>query len=176
MKIVGKKHKKAKELLTTVQLATLKSALEFVIKNAHAKFDETIDSDVVLGIDASKGEQTVRGSVLLPHGTGKKVRVVVFAKGAHADEATKAGADFVGSDDLVEKIEQGWLDFDIAVATPDMMGAVGKVTKILGPRGSLPNKKTGTVTFEIAEIVSDLKKGRVSFRNDKGGVLHAPIG
>jgi len=174
--MAGKKHVKAQELLAAANITTWKSALEFVVKNAHTKFDESIDVDVVLGIDASKGEQTVRGSVLLPHGTGKKVRVVVFAKGEYEEAAKKAGADFVGVEDLIEKIEGGWADFEAAVATPDLMGLVGKVAKILGPRGLLPNKKVGTVTFDVGSIVSDLKKGRVSFRNDKTGIVHAPFG
>lgn len=176
MSHIGKKHKQAKEKLSSAAISSSKDALEFVVKNVHTKFDESVDVSVILGIDASKGEQTVRGSVLLPHGTGNQVRVVVFAKGEYADAALAAGADFVGSDDLVAKIEGGWLDFDAAVATPDLMGPVGKVAKILGPRGLLPNKKVGTVTFDVASIVSDLKKGRVSFRNDKGGVVHAPFG
>lgn len=176
MSKAGKKHVKVQEKLATTDVTTWKSALDFIVKNAHTKFDESVDVDVVLGIDASKGEQTVRGSVLLPHGTGKKVRVLVFAKGEHEEAAKKAGADFVGAEDFVEKIEGGWADFEAAVATPDMMGLVGKVAKILGPRGLLPNKKVGTVTFDVAEIVSDLKKGRVSFRNDKTGIVHAPFG
>lgn len=176
MSHIGKKHTKTKEKLSATAITSAKDALDFVVKNTYTKFDETVDASIVLGIDASKGEQTVRGSVLLPHGTGKRSRVVVFAKGEHAEAAIAAGADFVGSDDLITKIEEGWLDFDAAVATPDMMGPVGKVAKILGPRGMLPNKKVGTVTFDIAGIVSDLKKGRVSFRNDKGGIVHAPFG
>jgi large subunit ribosomal protein L1 len=176
MSMAGKKHVKAQELLAAANITTWKSALDFVVKNAHTKFDESVDVDVVLGIDASKGEQTVRGSVLLPHGTGKKVRVVVFAKGEYEEAAKKAGADFVGVEDLIEKIEGGWADFEAAVATPDLMGLVGKVAKILGPRGLLPNKKVGTVTFDVGSIVSDLKKGRVSFRNDKTGIVHAPFG
>ncbi len=176
MSKAGKKHVKVQEELAAASITTWKSVLDFVVKNAHTKFDESVDLDAVLGIDAAKGEQTVRGSVLLPHGTGKKVRVLVFAKGEHEEAARKAGADFVGSDDLVAKIEAGWLDFEAAVATPDMMVLVGKVAKILGPRGLLPNKKVGTVTFDVKSIVSDLKKGRVSFRNDKTGIVHAPFG
>jgi large subunit ribosomal protein L1 len=172
----GKKYLKIKEKLATANVTNWKSALEFICKNNPAKFDESVDADVVLGIDAAKGEQTVRGSVLLPHGTGKKMRVVVFAKGEYEEQAKKAGADYVGLEDLIEKIETGWADFDAAVATPDLMGAIGRVAKFLGPRGLLPNKKVGTVTFDVASIVSDLKKGRVSFRNDKTGVLHAPFG
>ena len=176
MNKAGKKLAKAKELLKTANVATWKNALDFVVKNAPAKFDESVDVDISLGIDAAKGEQTVRGSVLLPHGTGKKMRVLVFAKGEYEEQAKKAGADYVGTEDLVAKIESGWLDFEAAVATPDLMILVGRVAKILGPRGLLPNKKIGTVTFDITSIVSDLKKGRVSFRNDKTGVLHAPYG
>ena len=172
----GKKHLNAKKQLETDKVANWKSALDFVVKNAHSKFDEAVDVHVILGIDAAKGEQTVRGSAQLPHGTGKKMRVVVFAKGDHEEAAKKAGADFVGAEDLVAKIESGWMDFEAAVATPDLMGLVGKVAKTLGPRGLLPNKKVGTVTFDVANIVSELKKGRVSFRNDKGGVVHASFG
>lgn len=172
----GKNYLKIKEKQLAANITTWRSALDFVSKNGPAKFDESVDVDVVLGIDAAKGEQTVRGSVLLPHGTGKKMRVVVFAKGEYEDQAKKAGADHVGVEDLIAKIEGGWADFDAAVATPDLMGAVGRVAKILGPRGLLPNKKVGTVTFDVASIVEDLKKGRVSFRNDKTGVLHAPFG
>lgn len=176
MSNIGKKHVAVKEILAKISFKATKEALEFVVKNAHVKFDESVDISIVLGIDASKGEQTVRGSTLLPHGLGKKVRVVVFAKGEHEDAAKKAGADYIGVDDLIAKIEGGWMDFEAAVATPDLMGVVGKVAKFLGPRGLLPNKKVGTVTFDVAGIVSDLKKGRVSFRNDKGGVVHAPFG
>jgi large subunit ribosomal protein L1 len=176
MSHTGKKHLKARESLAGANVNSWKSAIDFVIKNAHAKFDETVDADIVLGIDASKGEQTVRGSVLLPHGTGKKVRVLAFAKGEHEDAARKAGADYVGAEDLLQKIESGWVDFDVAVATPDLMGLVGKVAKILGPRGLLPNNKVGTVTFDLGGIISDLKRGRLSFRNDKSGIVHAPFG
>ncbi len=176
MSKIGKKHKKVEDLLESTDITNAKSALEFVIKNAHTKFDESVDVDLVLGIDPSKGEQTVRGSVLLPNGTGKTVRILVFAKGDHEQTAKDAGADFVGADDLIEKVQGGWTGFDVAVATPDLMGMVGKVAKILGPKGLLPNKKIGTVTFDVATIVSDLKKGRVSYRNDKGGVVHAPFG
>lgn len=176
MSKVGKKHRNAQEAVTLEQPAVLVDALKAVVDTAHTKFDESVDVDVVLGIDPAKGEQNVRGAVVLPHGLGKKVRVIVFAKGEHEEEATKAGADFVGGDDLVEKIQGGWLDFDAAVATPDMMGIVGKVARILGPRGLLPNKKVGTVTFDVGQVVAELKKGRVSFRNDKTAVLHAPFG
>ena len=172
----GKKHKKVIELLQDAQITSFKQGLDFVVNNKHTKFDESVDVDVVLGIDPSKGEQTVRGSVLLPNGTGKKVKVLVFAKGDYYDQAKNAGADYVGAEDLIEKIEGGWTDFDVSVATPDMMGLVGKVAKILGPKGLLPNKKVGTVTTDVASIVNDLKKGRVTYRNDKGGAVHAPFG
>lgn len=176
MSKVGKKHRSAKEKVSALGILSGKNALDAIIKNAYAKFDESVDADVVLGIDPTKGEQAVRGSVLLPHGTGKTVRVLVFAKGEYEDIAKKAGADYVGAEDLVEKILGGWLDFDAAVATPDLVSLVGKVAKLLGPRGLLPNKKVGTVTTDIAGIVSDLKRGRVTFKNDKGGVVHAPFG
>ncbi len=172
----GKKHKKALEQVGGRQSFSVAEGIDMVLKTKHAGFDESVDAAVALGIDASKGEQTVRGSVLLPHGTGKNVRVLVFAKGDYEDAAKKSGADFVGTDDLIEKIEKGWTDFDAAVATPDLMGIVSRVARVLGPRGLLPNKKTGTITFDVGAIVNDLKKGRVSYRNDKGGVVHAPFG
>lgn len=173
---IGKNHKTAREKITFDAPAQLQDALKAVVDTAHVKFDESVDVDVVLGIDAAKGEQQVRGAVVLPHGLGKKVRVIAFVKGEHEEAAQKAGADFVGADDLVEKIQNGWLEFDAAIATPDMMGVVGKVARILGPRGLLPNKKVGTVTFDVAQVVAELKKGRVSYRNDKTAVLHAPFG
>jgi large subunit ribosomal protein L1 len=151
-------------------------ALGQVVKGARVKFDESVDLAVALGIDASKGEQTVRGSVLLPHGRGRTVRVLVFARGEHEEQAKAAGADVVGAEDLVEKINGGWMEFDAAVATPDMMALVGKVARILGPRGLLPNNRVGTVTNNVGEIVKELKQGRVVFRNDKAGIVHAPLG
>lgn len=176
MSYIGKKHRKAQAAVGQKEPRALKDALELVISNSYAKFDESVDVDIVLGINATKGDQNVRGAVLLPHGIGKKIRVVAFAKGEYEDAAKKAGADYVGVEDLIEKIQGGWLDFEAAVATPDLMGAVGNVARILGPRGLLPNKKVGTVTFDIGEVVSELKKGRVTYRNDKTGVLHAPFG
>src|SRR5438132_1767947 len=143
---------------------------------SFVKFDESVDVAINLGIDASKGEQTVRGSVVLPHSKGKEKIVIVFAKGEYADAAKKAGADFVGMEDLIEKVQGGWLDFDYAVATPDVMGAVGVLARVLGPRGLLPNKKVGTVTFDVELIVTDLKKGRAFFRNDKQGIVHFSVG
>ena len=172
----GKKYKSVSAKFTKGSLLPVREAFTKIKELAYAKFDESVDVNVNLGIDATKGDQTVRGSVLLPHGRGKIVRVLVFAKGDHAEQAAKAGADYVGGDDLVEKISGGWLGFDYAVATPDMMGAVGKVAKILGPRGLLPNQKTGTVTFEVAQAVQDLKKGRAFFKNDKSGIVHFSIG
>jgi len=151
-------------------------ALEKVKSLAYAKFDESVDVSLNLGINAVKGDQVVRGSVILPHGAGKKVRVIVFAKGEYVEQALKAGADEVGSDDLIKKIEDGWLDFEYAVATPDVMGAVGRLAKILGPRGLLPNKKVGTVTFDVADVVSDLKRGKSFFKNDKQSIVHFSIG
>lgn len=172
----GKKHKKALELLGKRQVLSLQEGVAKVKELAHARFDESVDVNVNLGIDPTKGDQVVRGSVTLPHGTGKQVKIVVFAKGQYADDAIKAGADFVGAEDLVEKVESGWLDFNYAIATPDMMGLVGRAAKILGPRGLLPNKKAGTVTFDVKTIVSDLKKGRLFFKNDKQGLVHFCFG
>ena len=172
----GKKYRKAVEGAQADTVWPVASALEKIKEVAFAKFDESVDVDVNLGIDASKGDQTVRGSVVLPHGRGREVRVVVFAKGDQAEEAQKAGADFVGTDDLVQKIKGGWLEFDYAVATPDMMGLVGGLAMILGPRGLLPNKKVGTVAFEVGPVVEDLKKGKAFFRNDKAGLVHFSFG
>lgn len=172
----GKKYKKASEGIKLGLVLSVQDAVKKVKELAYAKFDESVDVNVNLGIDASKGDQSVRGSIILPHGIGKKARVIVFAKGDYAIAAEKAGADFVGSDDLIAKIESGWLDFDYAVATPDLMGLVGKAAKVLGPRGLLPNKKNGTVSFEVAEVVNDLKKGRQFFKNDKSGLVHFTIG
>lgn len=176
MTMRGKKYKKAHSVLSKEQMFSLQEGVAKVKELAYARFDESVDANVNLGIDPTKGDQVVRGSVLLPHGTGKKVKILVFAKGDYADKAEKAGADYVGADDLIEKIESGWLDFNYAVATPDLMGLVGKVAKILGPRGLLPNKKSGTVTFDVAETVSDLKKGRLFFKNDKNGIVHFCFG
>jgi large subunit ribosomal protein L1 len=176
MRKSGKKHRSAKETVEQSEISTWKDGLELVVKTAHAKFDESVDVDIILGIDASKGEQNVRGAVLLPYGTGKNTRVVAFVKGDHEEEAKQAGADYIGSQDLIEKIQGGWMEFDAAVATPDLMGLVGKVARVLGPRGLLPNKKVGTVTFNVGSVIEELKKGRVSYKNDKGGVLHASFG
>ena len=172
----GKKYKTAVKSLGEHKKMGAQEAISELKKLAYAKFDETVSVDVNLGIDAGKSDQSVRGSVMYPHGVGKKVRVIVFAKDKYADEAEKAGADVVGAEDLIEKIQGGWLEFDNAVATPDMMGAVGKLAKLLGPRGLLPNKKIGTVTFDVGDIVGELKKGKTFFKNDRTGLIHAPIG
>ncbi|HBR70235.1 TPA: 50S ribosomal protein L1 [Candidatus Dependentiae bacterium] len=172
----GKKYKTAIKVLGGHKKVAAQEAISEVKKVAYAKFDETVGVDINLGIDAGKSEQAVRGSVMYPHGVGKKSRVVVFAKDKYADEAEKAGADFVGAEDLIEKVLGGWLEFDNAVATPDMMGAVGKLAKLLGPRGLLPNKKVGTVTFDVGSIVAELKKGKTFFKSDRTGLLHVPIG
>ena len=172
----GKKYEKAASQVEKGATYSLNDALVRLKEAAYASFDETVDVDINMGIDPSKGDQVVRGSVLLPHGRGKDVKVLVFAKGEHAEAAEAAGADYVGSADLIEKITGGWLDFDYAVSTPDLMGTVGKLAKILGPRGLLPNKKFGTVTFNVGSIVKDLKKGRAFFKNDKGGLVHFSLG
>ncbi len=172
----GKKYQKAAESVVKGQVIPLGTALQDVKKLAYAKFDESVDVHVNLSIDASKGEQSVRGSLVLPYARAAAPRVIVFAKGDYATAAEKAGADFVGADDLVDKVAAGWMDFDYAVATPDVMGMVGKLAKQLGPRGLLPNKKLGTVTFDVASIVADLKKGRVFFKNDKSGIVHFSFG
>jgi large subunit ribosomal protein L1 len=172
---MGKKYNSAKEQLKERQL-TLKEAFKCIPEVATAKFDESVDLAARLGVDPRRPEQMVRGTVVLPHGTGKKVRVLVFAKGEKETEAKKAGADYVGSEEFIEKIKKGWLDFDKVVATPDMMGAVGKLGKILGPRGLMPNPKLGTVTFDIAKAVEELKAGKVEYRVDKAGNIHVPLG
>lgn len=153
-----------------------KDAVGLVKQIAFAKFDESVDLAIRLGVDPKHSDQMVRGSVVLPHGTGKKVKVLVFAKGEKQQEAASAGADFVGGDDLAEKISKGWLDFDSVVATPDMMGTVGKLGRVLGPRGLMPNPKTGTVTFDVARAIADIRKGKVEYKVEKAGVLHIPIG
>jgi large subunit ribosomal protein L1 len=172
----GKKYLHAREKVNSTYLHPVSESLAKVKSLAYAKFNETVDVHINLGIDPTKGEQVVRGSVILPHGSGKRAYVIVFAKGDYAEQAKKAGADFVGADDLVERIADGWMDFDYAIATPDLMGMVGKLAKQLGPRGLLPNKKVGTVTFDIAPVVTDLKKGRLFFKNDKSGLVHFSIG
>lgn len=172
----GKRYKAAKELINKENKYSVQDAMDLVVKTATTKFDEGVDIAIQLGVDPKQGDQQVRGAVSLPNGLGKSVRVIVFAKGPKEKEAQEAGADFVGSDDLVEKIQGGWMDFDKAIATPDMMATVSKVAKVLGPRGLMPNPKVGTVTMNVGEAVSAEKKGKLSFRIDKAGILHAGIG
>ncbi len=172
----GKKYRKVKELVDTTKKYQLDEAIDTVLKTHYAKFDESVDIAINLGVDPRKADQNIRGSVNLPHGTGRTVRVLAFAKGEKAKEAQEAGADYVGAEELIEKIKEGWLDFDKVVATPDMMGQVGKIGRILGPRGLMPNAKTGTVTFDIGKAVKDIKGGKVDFRVDRAGVVHMPIG
>jgi len=150
--------------------------VEQVVKSAQAKFDETVDTAIRLGVNPAHADQMVRGSVVLPNGLGKTVRVLVFAKGEKEKEAQDAGADFAGAEDLIEKIKGGWLEFDRVIATPDMMGSVGKLGKILGPRGLMPNPKVGTVTFDVGKAVQELKAGKVEFRVEKAGIVHSPVG
>lgn len=176
MPTITKNRKKVETRLTSNKKCSLDQAIVLAKEIKFAKFDETVDLSIRLGVDPSKADQMIRGSVVLPGGTGKKVRVLVFAKGEKEIEAKNAGADFVGGDDLVAKIQGGWLDFDVAVATPDMMAAVGKVGKVLGPRGLMPNPKSGTVTFDLNRAIAEIRSGRVEFRTDKAGVIHAPIG
>jgi large subunit ribosomal protein L1 len=172
---MGKKWKAAKAVVGD-KLYGLQEAIELVKRTAYAKFDETVEMALRLGVDPKRSDQMVRGSVVLPHGTGVKVRILVFAKGEKEKEARDAGAEIVGGDDLVEKVKGGWLEFDKAIATPDMMGNVGKLGKVLGPRGLMPNPKTGTVTFEVAKAISDIRKGRVEFKIEKAGIVHVRIG
>jgi large subunit ribosomal protein L1 len=172
----GKKYIEAKKKVTTAQKTDFTEAVKASIDSSFAKFDETIDVSVKLGVDPRHADQMVRGSVVLPNGIGKEVKVLVFAKGEKEKEALDAGADFAGNDEIIEKIKGGWLEFDKAVATPDMMGAVGKIGKILGPRGLMPNAKTGTVTFDVARAVQELKAGKIEFRVEKAGIVHVPMG
>ena len=173
---IGKRMKVAREKIEDLKEYDLMEAVSLAKESALVKFDESMDIAVRLGVDSRKADQNVRGSVLLPKGTGKKFRILVFAKGEKEAEAREAGADFVGSEDLLKKIQEGWLEFDRGVATPDMMGVVGRVAKILGPRGMMPNPKTGTVTFNIKEAIGEIQAGKVDFRVDKGGTVHAPVG
>jgi large subunit ribosomal protein L1 len=173
---MGKKLKAAKEKIERGKGYPLEEAMLLVKGASYSKFDETVDLAINLGIDPKKSDQMVKGSVVLPHGIGKKVRVLVFAKGEKEKEAIDAGADIVGAEDLVEKISKGWMDFDKAVATPDMMGLVGKLGKILGPRGLMPNPKLGTVTFDVSKAVKEIKAGKVEYRTEKAGIVHVPIG
>ena len=166
----------ARDKIDRITKYALEEGIDTVLSTAYAKFDESVDLAVKLGVDPRHADQMVRGTCVLPHGTGKSVRVLVFAKGEKEKEAEEAGADFVGGEELAAKIQEGWLDFDKAVATPDMMGVVGKLGKILGPRGMMPNPKVGTVTFDIGRAVQDLKGGKVEFKVEKAGIVHVPVG
>jgi large subunit ribosomal protein L1 len=172
----SKRYQEAKKKFDTIKKYNSSEAVQLAIDAAYAKFDETIDVAVKLGVDPRHADQMVRGTVVLPNGTGKEVKILVFAKGEKEKEALDAGADYVGNDDLIEKIKGGWLGFDKAVATPDMMGSVGKIGRILGPRGLMPNAKTGTVTFDVDKAVNELKAGKIDFRVEKAGIVHAPMG
>jgi large subunit ribosomal protein L1 len=172
----GKAFRSALEKVDRSQRYLLEDSLRLAKETAHAKFDETVEMAIRLGVDPRQADQNIRGTVTLPHGMGKAVRVLAFAKGDKEKEAQEAGADFVGSDELIKKISEGWLDFDKAVATPDMMGAVGRIGKILGPRGLMPNPKTGTVAADIGKAVKEIKAGKLEYRVDKAGIVHVPVG
>ena len=173
----GKRYTEAAKLIEKTNLYDLEEAVSLVKKSASAKFDETIEAHLRLGVDGRHADQQVRGAVVLPHGTGKTVKVLVFAKGDKVDEALKAGADYAGGDELVPKIQNdGWLDFDVVVATPDMMGVVGRLGRVLGPKGLMPNPKAGTVTMDVTKAVNDIKAGKIEYRLDKSNIIHVPIG
>ncbi|MCP4687481.1 MAG: 50S ribosomal protein L1 [Desulfobacterales bacterium] len=172
----GKKYTENRKQMDTATRHPFEAGVKLAIDASFARFDETVDVAVRLGVDPRHADQMVRGSVVLPNGIGKKVTVLVFAKGEKEKEAAEAGADFVGNDELVEKIKGGWLDFDKAVATPDMMGTVGKLGRILGPRGLMPNAKSGTVTFDLGRAINELKAGKIDFRVEKAGIVHVPMG
>lgn len=173
----GKKYVEAAKNIDRAKQYEPAEAMELVKKAATAKFDETIEVHIRTGCDGRHADQQVRGAVVLPHGTGRKVRVLVFAKGAKLDEAQAAGADFVGGDELIPKIQnEGWFDFDVVVATPDMMGVVGRLGKVLGPKGLMPNPKAGTVTMDVTKAVADIKAGKVEYRLDKANIIHVPVG
>ncbi len=173
---MGKKYNAAIAKIDISKAYSLEDAVKLIPETATAKFDETVDLTVRLGVDTKQSDQMVRGAVVLPNGTGKKIRVLVFAKGEKEKEAKDAGADFIGGEDLIEKVSKGWLDFDTIIATPDIMAAVGKLGKILGPKGLMPNPKLGTVTFDVARAVKDAKAGKVEFKVDKGGNIHVHAG
>ena len=172
----GKKYLEAKGKLDRGKRYELEEGVKLLLETAYAKFDEGVDLAIRLGVDPKKADQMVRGTVVLPHGTGKKVRVLAFAKGQKEKEALDAGADFVGGEDLIEKVSKGWVEFDKAVATPDIMGLVSKLGKILGPRGLMPNPKVGTVTFDLERAIKEIKAGKVEFKVEKAGVIHVPVG
>lgn len=173
----GKKYIEAAKLVNRANLYDVAEAIELVKKTAVAKFDETVELHIRTGCDGRHADQQIRGAVVLPHGTGKKVRILVFAKAAKADEALAVGADYVGAEELVPRIQnEGWLDFDVIVATPDMMGVVGRLGKVLGPKGLMPNPKTGTVTMDVTKAISEIKAGKVEYRLDKTNIIHVPVG
>ncbi|BBO74902.1 50S ribosomal protein L1 [Desulfosarcina widdelii] len=172
----GKKYRESSSKIESARRYDFTEAIDAAISSSYAKFDETVDVAVRLGVDPRHADQMVRGTVVLPNGLGKEVKVLVFAKGEKEAEAREAGAEFVGNEDLVEKIKEGWFGFDKAIATPDMMGTVGKIGRLLGPRGLMPNAKTGTVTFDVAKTVQELKAGKIEFRVEKAGIVHAPMG
>ena len=173
----GKRYVESAKLVDRTNLYDVEEAVSIIKKTANAKFDETIEAHIKLGVDGRHADQQVRGAVVLPHGTGKKVRVLVFAKGDKVEEAQAAGADFVGGEELIPKIQnEGWLDFDVVVATPDMMGVVGRLGRVLGPKGLMPNPKAGTVTMDVTKAVNDIKAGKIEYRLDKTNIIHVPVG
>ena len=172
----GKKLQEAAKLVDRATLYSVEEAIALAQKTSTVNFDATVEVAFKLGIDTRKNDQQIRGAVVLPHGTGKTQKVLVFAKGEKAKEAQAAGADYVGDSDMVNKIQQGWFDFDVIVATPDMMGEVGKLGRVLGPKGLMPNPKTGTVTFDVTKAIEEIKAGKVEYRAEKAGIIHAPIG
>ena len=173
----GKRYVESAKLVDRTNLYDVEEAVSIIKKTANAKFDETIEAHIKLGVDGRHADQQVRGAVVLPHGTGKKVRVLVFAKGDKVEEAQAAGADFVGGQELVPQIQnEGWLDFDVVVATPDMMGVVGRLGRVLGPKGLMPNPKAGTVTMDVTKAVNDIKAGKIEYRLDKTNIIHVPVG
>lgn len=173
----GKKYNESAKLVDKIKLYDPSEAFELVQKTAKAKFDETVEAHIKLGVDSRHADQQVRGAVVLPHGTGKTIRVLVFAKGDKVKEAQDAGADYVGADDLVTKIQkENWFEFDVVVATPDMMGVVGKLGRVLGPKGLMPNPKAGTVTMDVTKAIADIKAGKIEYRLDKTNIIHCPIG
>jgi large subunit ribosomal protein L1 len=172
----GKKYREAVSGVDRLKKYTFREAVQLALDSGYAKFDETVDIAVRLGVDPRHADQMVRGTCVLPHGTGKEIRVLVFAKGEKEKEALDAGADYAGSDEYIEKIQKGWLEFDKAIATPDMMSSVSKLGRILGPRGMMPNAKLGTVTFDVEKAVKDIKAGKIDFRVEKAGIVHAPMG
>ncbi len=172
----GKKYVDSAKLIDSQGLYEVSEALDLAVKTGKAKFDETVEVHVKLGVDGRHADQQVRGAIVLPHGTGKQVRVLVFAKGDKATAATEAGAEFVGDDDMIAKINGGWMDFDVVIASPDMMGVVGRLGKVLGPRGLMPNPKAGTVTPDVAKAVTEAKAGKIEYRLDKTNIIHCPIG